>query len=1058
MQAQTTGTLAGKVTGEDGKAVPGATIKVLGTTPLRGAVAKTDGSYLIAGIRAGEYDVQVSAVGYKSEIRPKVRISIDQETHIDFRIGQGSKTADTLVVVARRTPPINIGSTTKTQSISGEDIQRSARTSIQSAMALNSGVTTAGVNGISIRGGRASETSIRVDGVKTGDPFTGGFGSTSAGYYPTVSTLAVSEVQVISSGFGPEYGDVLSGVVNSVTRTGRPDRYEGVFRFRTNVPALYGSSSPITVKKAGTDIDTTLPGAKLLGSGSQIYEFGFGGPIPGLDRSTFYITGKYNPIDHNNSGYEVYDMSEEFARQRAPIAQQVWGYSLTPSNLGALPHGQALIRDFNGKFKFGLTDDIFVEVGGEVGLTSLEIGEWTNIYQLDKSTVNGVVERDAQQDNQNTIINRANVHYFQSLDATSFFEVTGSWVHHKTQTGKKDETKKYGIFDTYDIYEPVDANHDVVIDRYANPETEISLNPYLTEKIQSYARNPITGLYEGGEVTGASHNPYGLIGGDFPVHGNSRNLETRDATVLELKGNYETNFNIGDVKTQVKSGFEFSRSTLRRHENSLPWEPNPFFDVYGYESDYFNLDTTGTLKNFFAEPYNPIQGALYLGTRFDYKSIVFYSGVRFDFLNPNTKMPPAQRNTIAQVVKSLQTGGDATLKFQVSPRIGVSYPVTDQSQFRVNFAVMFKMPDLNYLYDNAYGESQRGNQIFGNPDIDPQKVFVYDLGYETQIADNYTFEVTAFYRDIYNQTGVTYVPVLPSPYVLYTVTEYGNVRGLELSARRLLTDNIGAEINYTLQKAVGTASSPDANYALVISGADPYTGEIQKFPLTEYPLNYDQTHSLNATLSFVWGEGEGPAIGGLRLLQNTDITLTATYGTGLPYTREDTKGNPITEYNSQRLPSQFTTEAHIERGFKLRDLLGESVGNLEVSFFADVYNLLNTTSANGVRLSRVSGGSRYSITGSPDNDGQGLNRQVGDFSAIPAYRDIDPARPETWSVSQYDRYGTRYYNPYVDANLDGVVTQDERFEGYQRFIATIQTLRGYYQTPRTVAVGVKVQF
>lgn len=296
MQAQTTGTLTGKVTGDDGKPVAGATIKVLGTSPLRGAIAKSDGSYLIAGVRAGQYDVQVSAVGYKTTTRQGVRISTDQETRIDFRLGTGAVGADTVVVTVRRTPPIVIGSTTKNQVITGDEITRSARTTIQSAIALNAGVTTAGVNGVSIRGGRASETSIRVDGVKTGDPFTGGFGNTSSAYYPTVSPLAVSEVQVVSSGFGPEYGDVLSGVVNSVTRSGNPNRYEGVFRFRTGVPALYGSSSPITVKKAGTETDTTLPGAKLQGSGSQLYEFGFGGPIPGIDGSTFYITDRKSVV------------------------------------------------------------------------------------------------------------------------------------------------------------------------------------------------------------------------------------------------------------------------------------------------------------------------------------------------------------------------------------------------------------------------------------------------------------------------------------------------------------------------------------------------------------------------------------------------------------------------------------------------------------------------------------------------------------------------------------------------------------------------------------------
>ncbi|MEP7218060.1 MAG: alpha-2-macroglobulin family protein [Bacteroidota bacterium] len=58
---------------------------------------------------------------------------------------------------------------------------------------LSGVVNTTGQNGYGIRGGRASETQIRVDGVKVGDPFQGGFGATNSGYYPTVSTLSISE-------------------------------------------------------------------------------------------------------------------------------------------------------------------------------------------------------------------------------------------------------------------------------------------------------------------------------------------------------------------------------------------------------------------------------------------------------------------------------------------------------------------------------------------------------------------------------------------------------------------------------------------------------------------------------------------------------------------------------------------------------------------------------------------------------------------------------------------------------------------------------------------------
>ncbi|MBS1913811.1 MAG: TonB-dependent receptor [Bacteroidetes bacterium] len=1061
--AQTYGTVSGKVVDADGKPLQGATIRLAGTT--QGAKSKSDGSFIIAGVRAGEYEIDASYVGFQP-FKAAISVSINQNTSVTIKMSTKPLSGKEIIVNGNSPIAIRPEKPGTVHERSGREIENSSRTSIISAVALSSGVTTQGVNGFAIRGGRATETSFRVDGIDIGDPFTGGFGNTSASLYPTVSPLAVEQVQVQTSGFGPEFGNILSGAVNSVTRSGSRDHYEGSFRFRTGVPALYGSSSPITVKKVGTDIDTTLPGAKLSGSGSKLYEFGFGGPIPGFDKLTFYITGKYNSIPYSGASYDVYDMSDEFARQRAPIAQQVWGLSLTPTNLGQLPHQLAMVRDINGKFRLAVTDDIFVEFGGEIGLTSSESGAWTNIYQLDHPTfadgsVNqNILERDAQQINSNTIIDRANIRYFQNLNQGTYFEVLGSWVRNRYEAGKKDESKKYGMFDAFDIYGLDDKNNDIVIDRYALPEAELTLNQYLGQTVSGFGRNPITGLYEGGEVGGASRNPYGLIdNGNFPVHGNDRTLEIRESTVLNLKGNYETNFDMGDVKTQLKAGVELKQSTLSRNMNSLPWDPNPFFDVYGYDALYFaQSDTTGTLRDFFSKPYKPLEGALYVGARFDYKSIVFQPGVRFDFIDPNTKVPPSSRGSIGQVVEGLKNAPNASLKFQVSPRIGVSYPVTDNSMFRVNFGVMFKMPDYNDLYDNAFGDAQRGNQLFGNPNVEPQKAFIYEMGYEAKIADEYYLDIAAFYRDIYNQSGVTYVPAIPSPYIVYSVTDYGNVRGIEISARKALSNNISAELNYTIQKAVGTASSPEANYSTLIGSVDPYTGEQQKLPLTEYPLNYDQTHALNATVNFIWGKGEGPTVGGLKLLENSTIGITATFNSGLPYTRETEKGQPTTEFNSQRYPSQFNTEAHLERGFRLADLFGESVGNLEVSFFADVYNLLNLTPAIAIRLSRAPGGSRYSITGSPDNDGLAMNRQIGDFIATPHYRDIDPNRPETWDAQQYDAFGTRYYNPYADANLDGVVTQLERYEGYQRYITTIQTLRSQYATPRTVSVGVRLRF
>lgn len=1090
LSAQTTGTLEGKVTDEDGSPIPGARIEVVGTS--RGAVTKPNGTFIIAGLRAGTYTIKISSLG-KTTVEESAAISVGVTTTLNVQMTEDAGDPDAVIkkTVRREVDEVDPTTTGARTDLGRDDVAGQTTTTVFGAVLRDASVSGTG-GGLGIRGGRANEASIRRDGIEISDPVSGGAGPAGLGAFPDVSPYAVETVSILASGFAAEYGDVLSGVSNTVTRSGRNDKYEGVVNFRTPLPFLFGSSEPITVKIPGTDRDTTLPGYKMQSSNSRIYDFGFGGPIPFLKNSagknalTFFLTGRYNSIEYVGNSYEVFDISEEFAAARAQKAREVWGYALEPTNTGQLPGQTAMIRNVNAKLKYDIASGTYFELGGEIGLSSTENGGWLgdgHFYQQDHpvfarqengvtvyDTVTSILERDVQATDDNTIINRGTAHFFTQLsdDATSFIDILGSYVVNRFEIGKKDETREYGIFDVYDIPEPVDAyiveadelelGDNGAIDIYESPLHEKLLNQYLTDSTTINARNPITGLFEGPGAGGASRNPYGLIdAANFPAHGNSRSLEIRDSKTLSLSGSYETNFLLGDqsgdgenaVRTQVRTGFDFAHYTLRRHSNSLPWDQNPFFDVYGYESTYFNSkDSTGALREFLSQPYNPFKGALWAQARFTYKTIVFVPGLRFDFFNPNTQTAPLNRQNPEDILAALDTLSDASMKFQVSPRLGISYPVTNLSNFRVNFGMMFKMPEMNLLYDNAYGDAQRGNQLFGNPDIEPQKVIIYDLGYEARVAEDYVVDVSAFYRDIFNQSGVTYVPAIPSPYIVYTVQEYGNVRGLELKLERRRKDHIFGRLNYTLQRAAGTASSPSSNYSVLISSPDPYTGERRDNPLTEFPLSYDQTHKFNTTLGLFWNNDDGPTLGSMHILENTEISVTALFGSGLPYTRVDTRGQQVGEFNANRYPSQFTMEGQIRKSFLMKDIFGESVGDLRATLYLQVYNLLNNTGPI----------SYYSTTGNPDQNGTSLDRQIGEFPATAYYDKIVEERPETYSTLQYDPFGSRFYNPYVDFNLDGVVTQQEKYEGYQRLVATVQSRRNNYATPRTFAAGITIEF
>jgi len=135
------GAIFGTVRDSTGKPVAGATVKIIGTSPLRGGVSKSGGTYRVAGIRVGTYSVQVSSVGYTSQTRNGIRIEADSEINVDFSLSfDRDRYVDSCIIYEYGAFP---GSA---RSLSEEEY---------------GGVLPGGVGGLAIRGGRAYETTLR---------------------------------------------------------------------------------------------------------------------------------------------------------------------------------------------------------------------------------------------------------------------------------------------------------------------------------------------------------------------------------------------------------------------------------------------------------------------------------------------------------------------------------------------------------------------------------------------------------------------------------------------------------------------------------------------------------------------------------------------------------------------------------------------------------------------------------------------------------------------------------------------------------------------------------
>ena len=221
--ASAQGTIAGTVT-DDQDTLPGATVLVLGTS--RGAATDFDGEYTIADLRAGDYTVRVSYVGYGTQEFTGITVRDGQTTTLDAVLEPASLgDGDGITVIGDR-PLIDVEQSQSSYIITEEDIASRPVRDVEDVIANQAGVVR-DPTGLYIRGGRAAETGYVVDGVSAQDPLAG------TGFGLDVGSNALKEVEVVTTGADALAGDATSGVVQVKTQEGG-DRFAGALTVQTD--------------------------------------------------------------------------------------------------------------------------------------------------------------------------------------------------------------------------------------------------------------------------------------------------------------------------------------------------------------------------------------------------------------------------------------------------------------------------------------------------------------------------------------------------------------------------------------------------------------------------------------------------------------------------------------------------------------------------------------------------------------------------------------------------------------------------------------------------------
>jgi len=341
--------------------------------------------------------------------------------------------------------------------------------------------------------------------------------------------------------------------------------------------------------------------------------------------------------------------------------------------------------------------------------------------------------------------------------------------------------------------------------------------------------------------------------------------------------------------------------------------------------------------------HRPIELSGYAQDKMEFKDLIINIGVRFDYFQPdgvilnddpdnNTVDDPSIYNPIkpGNVSKTLDQRRTywykkAKTKFQISPRFGAAFPITERGVVHFSYGHFFQVPRFEYLYQNpdfkiGLGTGNQG--LIGNTDLSPEQTINAELGISQQLTEDLAVDMTAYIRDIRNLTGTRADEIVvfggSASYSKYVNSDFGFVKGIVVSLTKKFAGGFSATADYTYQVARGSASDPTEARNATTSGALP---EVQLVP-----LGWDQRHTLNGTLSY-----NAPSWG---------MSFISQYGTGTPYTPRRSTDITSLLTNSQAKPQFFNLDGQA--------FYAVSFEPLRFMLFLRVFNLLDTRNEVGV--------------------------------------------------------------------------------------------------------------
>ncbi|MFT3682131.1 MAG: TonB-dependent receptor [Ferruginibacter sp.] len=295
---------------DDASKGPGtfASIKLLsGTAAVKKTVSDSAGNFKLSSVPVGRYDMEVSLVGYKTEIIKEVVVDAGKETVVSVYLKEKNASLEMIVVKPQvnKSKPLNSMAVASARMFSVEEARRFAGGFDDYARLASSfaGVASnVANNGIVIRGNSPRLLQWKMEGVEIPNPnHFADLATFGGGGLTGLSSQLLANSDFFTGAFPAEYGNALAGVFDMNMRKGNNERKE------------------TTLQMGLLGIDAAMEGPfKKSKSSSYLFNYRY---------STLGMLSSLMPDDAGGTTYQDLSFKLNFPTKKAGTFS-VWGIGL----------------------------------------------------------------------------------------------------------------------------------------------------------------------------------------------------------------------------------------------------------------------------------------------------------------------------------------------------------------------------------------------------------------------------------------------------------------------------------------------------------------------------------------------------------------------------------------------------------------------------------------------------------------------------------------------------------------------------------------------------------